>query len=60
MKDEKKAFTELWDSRPWWPDKTSDKEMALHYFNAGIAFVKSALQQDVESDFDRDPTLTAV
>lgn len=60
MNDEKKAFAELWKSRPWWPDKTSDKEMALHYFNAGIAFVKSALQQDVEWDSGRDSTLTAV
>jgi hypothetical protein len=33
-------FEQLWAKRPWWPEGTTDREMAEYYFNAGVSFGK--------------------
>ena len=43
----KDAFKKLWDNKPWWPEGTADKKMALHYFLKGVDHTESELRDAV-------------
>ena len=38
-------FQELWNEKPWWPEDTTDKEMAEFYYKKGLEAQKAPLAE---------------
>ena len=38
-------FQKLWNEKPWWPEGTTDKEMAEFYYKKGLEAQKTPVAE---------------